>query len=466
MCGIVGCAGKIGNNEECMFKRMLEFDTVRGPHSTGALFVNAQGHTDVVKRVGTPWDWYQCKAVEEKFRTFSCVLMGHNRWATQGKINNVNAHPFEFDRIIGAHNGTLTTRYMLDDSGKFDVDSENLYHHMNRNGWEDTLPKLNGAFALTWWDKEERSLNFARNNQRPLYFTHSEDGRTFFWASEPWMISVAAHHSEVKIQAIKELPILSHMRVDVPLKVLASAEVIPEPTFTSFEGYQVPVYHRPANTGNVAPFPKHDKPALVADKRVTPLPVKTHESDGTPVIDSSKIDRPKVVAGNASFMDYQKRLNKEVTFTVWGMAKSANQKYIQCYALDDDRISVRCYAGEGTHLWKKLLGSTLCFKGLVKGFNNVGGMHLTVDLRSVDEDANALIFEDDDVPPLVFGYKDKLLTHEEFEKATERGCAWCRVHVAVEDAHECVFISERDFICPDCAEFETVQEFIKDAEAK
>lgn len=449
-----------------MFKRLLEFDTVRGPHSTGALFVNAQGQTDVVKRVGTPWDWYQYKAVEDKFRVFSCVLMGHNRWATQGKINNVNAHPFEFDAVIGAHNGTLVSRTLLDDNNKFDVDSENLYHHMNRHGWEDTLPKLNGAFALTWWDKEDRTLNFARNDQRPLFYCTSEDNKTVFWASEPWMLSIAAAHSSVKLNKIVELPTLVHMRIEVPLKTMAMAIEIPEPVCTPFEAYKPPVYHRPASTGpgNVAPFPGTDKPALVAAKTVTPLPDEKDGNVGESATKNTEVVRTPLVSGQASFMEYQKRMNKEVVFSVWGIAKSANQKYIQAYAIDDERISVRCYAGEGTHLWKKLLGSSMYFKGMVKGFSSNSGMHLTVDLRSVTEDESSTIELDDDTPVLVFGYQDELLTHDEFAKATERGCAWCRVHVSVEDAHDCVFINQRDFICPECKEFTAVEEFMKEAE--
>lgn len=459
MCGLVGVAGKIGNNEERMFKRLLEFDTTRGPHSTGALFVNAQGQTDVVKRVGTPWDWYQYKAVEDKFRTFSCVLMGHNRWATQGKINNVNAHPFEFDSLVGAHNGTLTTRYNLDDSGKFDVDSEQLYHHMNRHGWEDTLPKLNGAFALTWWDKENRSLNFARNKERPFFFCLSEDEKTLFWASEPWMLSVAAHQCSVKTSAIKELPELTHMRVDIPLKAMSLAEPIPQPTMTEFEGYKPTVYPRTEHTGRVVSFKRADDTPVVDDKKVSLLPKKTHTLDGKPIVDGNKDDRPRLPSGQASFMEYQKRMSKEVTFSVWGVATAANQKYIQCYAVDDERISVRCYAGEGTPLWKKLLGSTLMFKGIAKSFTTNGGMHLTVDLRSVKEDEE---YDEDDLPPLVMGYRSELLTHEEFGKATERGCAWCRVHVAIEDAEDCVFIGPKEFICPDCKDFDCVQEYINE----
>jgi predicted glutamine amidotransferase len=470
MCGLVGAAGKLGSNEERMFKRLLEFDTVRGPHSTGVLFVSSAGATEVIKRVGTPWDFYQFKAVDEKFRLFHSVLMGHNRWATQGKINNTNAHPFEIDTIIGAHNGTLTTRYQLDDHAKFDVDSENIFHHMENHGIQETTPKLNGAFALTWWDKKDRSLNFIRNDQRPLFYVFSDDKKSLFWASEVWMLTVAAHHAVVKLGKIEELPIGVHYRFDVPLGPLATAKEFDKPVAVKCELYTPPVY----NTGTYyggnkvnEPFPR--KPALV-----TPRPESKAVGTVTDIVSRLEgKERPRIVSGNASFMEYQKRMNKNVAFTVQCAATAANQKYIQCYAIDDERISIRCYPGEGTALWKKLLGSTMAFKGMVKSFTSNGGMHLTIDLRSIMEDpkATALMsgdeeLDDADFPVLLEGYKGELLTPAEFKKATENGCAWCKQDTCLEEADDIVFVGPSEFICPDCKDFTDVADYIKQTEGK
>src|SRR3546814_8848521 len=37
----------------------------------------------------------------------SLAFVGHNRFATKGKVNDLNAHPFHYGNIVGAHNGTL-----------------------------------------------------------------------------------------------------------------------------------------------------------------------------------------------------------------------------------------------------------------------------------------------------------------------------------------------------------------------
>src|SRR3546814_12623264 len=43
----------------------------------------------------------------------SKAFIGHNRAATLGKVNGLNAHPFRYDNIMGAHNGTLDTQSWL-----------------------------------------------------------------------------------------------------------------------------------------------------------------------------------------------------------------------------------------------------------------------------------------------------------------------------------------------------------------
>ncbi|MSE24831.1 hypothetical protein GKC32_10305, partial [Lactobacillus curvatus] len=81
---------------------------------------------------------------DEMMRASLCVLMGHNRWATKGKINERNAHPFEHDHIIGAHNGTLRNQHLLPNHLDFEVDSDNIFHAMSTIGVDATIAKTSG----------------------------------------------------------------------------------------------------------------------------------------------------------------------------------------------------------------------------------------------------------------------------------------------------------------------------------
>ena len=136
MCGLVGCAGSIVPKHETAFKQLLAVDALRGEHSTGVLSVKkASFEPSIVKTVGDPYQLFDLNSFKDLMRASHLVLLGHNRQATTGKITRANAHPFDTGKLIGAHNGTLLNKHTLSDHWKFDVDSENLYHHMQEKGF-------------------------------------------------------------------------------------------------------------------------------------------------------------------------------------------------------------------------------------------------------------------------------------------------------------------------------------------
>lgn len=203
ICGIVGAIGNIDGNVEKAVQQMLIFDTVRGEHSTGLLGVKKFDDEDYIlaKQVGNPHELFDTQAYKKIMGSSSRILIGHNRYATQGKVNKFNAHPFDFDTLVGVHNGSLTNKYQLHEGSVWDVDSQCLYAHIQAKGIEDALRVARGAFALVWWDKESNHVNFIRNEERPLYYALTEKMAqpVMFFASEPWMIEVAAMRNNIVI---------------------------------------------------------------------------------------------------------------------------------------------------------------------------------------------------------------------------------------------------------------------------
>jgi len=197
MCGHVGIAGKLEFKDEATLKRLLCYDYFRGPDSTGVAVIDKEGkEADILKIASHPFDLFDMT----RFKTLvdghkSSVFIGHNRAATKGKVNGVNAHPFECGHIIGAHNGTLTTssfiklKEVLEED--FDVDSEAIFKAIEKLGINKTVAMLEGAWALVWYDLSEGTLNFLRNKERPMWLAHSEDCNKLFWASEYPMIQAA-----------------------------------------------------------------------------------------------------------------------------------------------------------------------------------------------------------------------------------------------------------------------------------
>src|SRR5690606_1181998 len=178
----------ISVNFEKAFEQLLLMDVIRGKHSTGVATVSKNSKEVVVaKKAVSSLDFVDMPCFRSALSGVSSVIIGHNRYATVGKVNNNNAHPFEFENVVGVHNGTLNERYSLYNQSKFDTDSESFYSHVNQYGIEDAILNCRGAYCLVWYDKEAKTINFLRNKERPLYIAKVKDKDTVFWASEYWM---------------------------------------------------------------------------------------------------------------------------------------------------------------------------------------------------------------------------------------------------------------------------------------
>lgn len=211
MCGLVGIAGHLGRNEKEAFLDMLVFDSVRGNHSTGILGVNITGECLLAKSIGDPYVLFDRKQTDKVMFHAQTVLLGHNRFATVGNVSTNNAHPFEFNTLVGAHNGTLRNAWVLPSAKEYPVDSQRLFLSIEEKGLAPSIGMTLGAWALVWYDKVNDSINFLRNEERPLYYCLSEDDKNVFWASEGWMLSAALTRNSIKFKEIKVVPIDTHM---------------------------------------------------------------------------------------------------------------------------------------------------------------------------------------------------------------------------------------------------------------
>lgn len=105
----------------------------------------------MTKGAGDPSDVIRKKRMQnwlKQSRENGWFVAGHTRFATRGKVNRRNSHPFRYGRIIGSHNG------MVDAPRKFTVDSEYLFYSLNkaRGAYQAGLEDISGYFGLSWYD--------------------------------------------------------------------------------------------------------------------------------------------------------------------------------------------------------------------------------------------------------------------------------------------------------------------------
>lgn len=223
MCGLVGVfsGGTLSKLEKEIFLDLLQADIIRGPHSFGVIGVNRNQASSYYKVAGPqPYAWYsKTKEFADFIDADGLALIGHNRFATKGAVNSTNAHPFRHGHITMVHNGTLT-----ENIGKFEVDSDWL---CNKLSTEKDIPsflgELWGAYALIWYDDKEKTLNIARNNERPLAI--AKEDNTYYLASEAKMLEwILAHNkkSTVKVSEVQSGKIYSYsLTSGLPVKEVA-----------------------------------------------------------------------------------------------------------------------------------------------------------------------------------------------------------------------------------------------------
>jgi len=196
MCGIVAYIGK--NEAYPVIIEGLRRLEYRGYDSAGVSILNGQIHT--YKKKGKVQDLVNyAESTGDKIT--GTLGIGHTRWATHGKPNDVNAHPHSSGnkRLTLVHNGIIenydTLKKALIELGHTftsETDTEVLVHFIeelqNRDNLtleeavRQALTKVVGAYAIVIFDKNEPNKLVAARKSSPLVFGIGED--EYFIASD------------------------------------------------------------------------------------------------------------------------------------------------------------------------------------------------------------------------------------------------------------------------------------------
>ena len=433
---------------EQAFRDLLVVDVVRGPDSTGIMGASSQDGVQLVKKALLPNELFTMKATQELFQSYNYILMGHNRWATQGAINGINAHPFQFETLVGTHNGTLVNQTLLPDSEKFEVDSENVFHSIQEIGVAKTYKLLHGAASLVWFEEEKRNLHFLRNKERPMFITYTKDRKTLFWASEAWMLEGVLWKNNIEFTDIFNTVEDTHYQ------------------------FRIPHYSDEKKEGETyLAFPKVNIKKLEA---YVPPPKSTtvvqgHFTGNTTT--SGAISTAKRAGG------YE--IGEEVYFFL-NPRESKGHRYIDCINSKDFSKIVRVYCKKSSWLRKNAeLHDTTLYLGKVNGYifgENYNGVVLqensvfTVDQTEEDNPVNIAFDEDGDIDwndmsdeeilPFsfeAFSLKDREHQHRVLLRCNHT-CGICSETVTPNPGNFC--LSDNDIICHRCRDTEFAKELI------
>ena len=184
MCGIVGIIGKTAVSRQIVESlRRLEY---RGYDSAGI----ATLESGVILRRRAPGKLNNLDTVLSQRPLSGHVGIGHTRWATHGRPNEVNAHPHATARVAIVHNGIIENfRELREEAAakgarmESETDTE-VVAHLVTQALEDgqspkeavatTLKRLRGAFALAFLFSGEDDLLIGARRGPPLAVGYGE----------------------------------------------------------------------------------------------------------------------------------------------------------------------------------------------------------------------------------------------------------------------------------------------------
>jgi len=202
MCGIVGYIGH-GDKKQVLIDGLRELE-YRGYDSAGIAMMDESGITHY-KAVGKLIN-LENKASEYSSNSYG-VGIGHTRWATHGKPNEVNAHPHLGEYSFVVHNGIIENyqelkKELQDEGVRFlsQTDTEVIVHLFEKfnnqldnpfQAFEQTIAKLRGAYAtLLITKKDPETIYFAKNGS-PMIAGKDDHGSVYFGSSDAALIGKA-----------------------------------------------------------------------------------------------------------------------------------------------------------------------------------------------------------------------------------------------------------------------------------
>ena len=337
MCGIIGSLGFAKSHEVVKFlKTGLFIDTIRGFDSTGvACCYMREEPVDVVKSLLSGSDFIQTSKFDKVITGHHLLYIGHNRAATRGNVSINNAHPFTEGDVTLVHNGTLNTWQSLTE-GYFSSDSQAITKGIaDAYDIPSFLEKLDGAFALAWFNNKTKVFNLARNDKRPMVVAWIKGQDHIVFGSEELILQLAADRAGWELDSVLVVPPGEHWTMVLTKDCIKNG--------FEYEKFDCNKKSPPANynynhkwSGRdaIIPFDPHDKIIVtIPDYSFSPFLIGTRDQGSCDLM----IDGHEELAARSWFLDkeewvklYQlKKEGKTFVGTISQISPQAGHIYVK-----------------------------------------------------------------------------------------------------------------------------------------
>jgi hypothetical protein len=394
-----------------------------------------------------------------------------------GAVKDHTAHPFTEGDITLVHNGTLNNKWNLPKGSQYSVDSQAICAALNTHSPAEIVKLMKGAWSLVWWDARDKTLNFLRNDERPMHFLSSEKDGYCLFGSEALMLKWLAVRNG--LSALEPLSLKTHTHVVVDI-------MVDKPVITTHDVTPPkPVAVKKQTTGNKMIGGQNNSGSAITKGKPNTGTQLCQTRNGKTSSTNSGGGRSnhypewmpntgdKMTGYLYSWTEYEKKKgrgfvegivdveDKTVGAILYDVPeKDFTEGYYELVVQNKIMHDKKSEAETG-YKWRVIckvvralseeeyteiaLGDSeskkpeaLPSKGNVVSFDNalrVAQKAIVTAMEQAQSDAEALINSDDSlVSNTVIGYGGILVTPQEFDEQVRHGCSFCQGNIYAEDA--------------------------------
>lgn len=186
------------------------------------------------------------------------IVVTHARAPTKGSNELQFVHPHRAKHITGVHNGTMH-RVMDKLVGDNESDSAAIIAAISEHGVEQFIKESRGAYSLVWVDVKEGSLNFLRNDMRPMVFANIgfNDTSTMYWSSELGQLKFVLEREGLKDARFESPKAFQHVKFPLGVQhkiVPMDIKQYSDPVVVSYTGWNRAEWEEYTDAENVTPL--------------------------------------------------------------------------------------------------------------------------------------------------------------------------------------------------------------------